>query len=85
MAPGYPCFSTLPIDSALWHSGVNEIIVSSMSASLMFYFTRVHITSLHLQGFAFKAGGREDLSSDSVGATFTHTTGLQRVYINDDT
>lgn len=76
MAPGYPCFSTLPIDSALWHSGVNEIIVSSMSASLMFYFTRVHIASLHLQGFAFKAGGREDLSHLQVPVTASERPSL---------
>lgn len=57
MASGYPCVSGLPIISTLWHSRVNEIIVSSMPASMMFYFTWVHL-ALHLQGFAFKQEGR---------------------------
>lgn len=46
MASGYQSVSAAPIDSALWHGTLNEIIVSSVSASLKFYFTRAHMASL---------------------------------------
>lgn len=46
MASGYQSVSAAAIDSALWHGTLNEIIVSSVSASLKFYFTRVHEASL---------------------------------------
>lgn len=57
MASGYQSVSAAPIDSALWHGTLNEIIVSSVSASLKFYFTRAHMASLQWQGFAFRGGG----------------------------
>lgn len=67
--------SCTAIDSTLWHIGVNELIVSNVSSSLMFYLTWVH-----------KAGGAfPNHANDSIRMTFNYTNRLQQIYVCEDT
>lgn len=90
MACGYPGVSVQPGDETLWHSRVNEIIVSLMSASLMFYFASAHIM-LCWKGICCRTKRQEGFftflryTKDSNRMTFIYTTRLQGDYVNYDT